>query len=285
MRQAGRQVQRLATRSPSRRGRAIEPVAQGSLLLVTHGVEGGPGIARPTPILARARPAAGPGRLPQGRPGLAEALAGAPSPVIVVPLLMADGFIMRLLRRRLAGRTGVMLRPPVGLDPRLAGLVRRKALAACAERRWPPKETILLLVGHGTPQHPGSAAATEHHAATVAAAGTFARSAHCLSRPAVLPGRRPAPRWTAPASPSVCSSTTARTARRRAEGLARAGVPVAYTGAIGADPAILELIASSARLRGATTGRARATSARPASGTAPRPPHARAASARSPPCP
>jgi len=261
--------------------------ARGSLLLVTHGVEGRPGVALAHADALRAREPAVDVRVAclKGEPGLDEALTGAHSPITVVPLLMADGFIMRLLRRRLAGRTGIMLRPPVGLDSRLAELIRRRAAAACAERRWPPKESILLLVGHGTPQHPGSAAATEHHAATVAAAGTFAqvRTAY-LDQPSFLATVASAlDRPCAAVGLFVDDGPHGHDDVRK--GLARAGVPVVYTGAIGADPAILELITGAAHLRRATPGRARATSARPASGSAPRPAHARAASGRSPLCP
>jgi hypothetical protein len=259
----------------------------GSLLLVTHGVEGRPGVALAHAEALRARAPVADVRVAclRGEPGLDEALAGARCPVTVVPLLMADGFIMRLLRRRLAGRTGITLRAPVGVDSRLAALVRRKALAACAERRWLPEESILLLVGHGTPQHPGSAAATARHAATVAAASTFAevRTAY-LDQPSFLAAAaaaldRPC------AAVGLFVDDGPHGHDDVLEGLARAGVPVAYTGAIGADPAILELIADAARLRRAAPGRARATSARPAPGSAPRPARARAGSGRLPRCP
>jgi sirohydrochlorin ferrochelatase len=173
------------------------------------------------------------------------------------------------------------------VDPRLASLVRRKLLTTCAERHWPPEESILLLVGHGTPQHPGSAAATRRHAATLAAEGTFAevRTAY-LDQPSFL-----AEATTALGRSCVAVGLFVDDGPHGRDdvlqGLTRAGVPVAYTGAIGADPAILELIAGAARLRraAAAPGRARATSARPASGSAPRPAHARAASGRSPRCP
>lgn len=216
----------------------------GSLLLVTHGVEGRPGIAALHAEALRAR-GFGDVRVAcvKGEPGIKEALAGAKEPVVVVPLLMADGFIMRLLRDRLAGRAGLTLRPPVGTDPRLGELVRRKALAACAERGWNPAACTLLLIGHGTPQHPGSEAATRQHAMALAAGRTFAevRTAY-LDQPSFL--AEVASSLDRPCVAVGLFVDDGPHGRDDAlEGLAAATVPVAYTGAIGTDPAILDLIA------------------------------------------
>lgn len=223
----------------------------GSLLLVTHGVEGRPGVAAVHAEALRARGVASEVRVAciKGEPGLDEVLDEAPPPVTVVPLLMADGFIMRLLRDRLAGRPGLALRPPVGTDPRLTALVRRKALAACAEQGWCPAACTLLLIGHGTPQHPGSEAATRQHAAALAAEGVFAevRTAYLdqpfflaevassLDRPCVAIGL------------FVDDGPHGRD--DVLEGLAAATVPTTYSGAIGTDPAILGLIAPACQSR------------------------------------
>jgi sirohydrochlorin ferrochelatase len=222
--------------------------AGGSLLLVTHGIEGRPGVAA---VHAEALRAQGQGDVRvaciKGEPGLDQVLNDASTPITVVPLLMADGFIMRLLRDRLARRPGVALRRPVGTDPRLAALVRRKALAACAEQGWRPEATILLLIGHGTPQHPGSEAATRQHAAALSATTSFAEvrtayldqssfladTAAALDRPCVAVGL------------FVDDGPHGRD--DVLEGLAAATVPTTYSGAIGTDPAILGLIASACR--------------------------------------
>jgi sirohydrochlorin ferrochelatase len=216
----------------------------GSLLLVTHGIEGRPGVAA---LHAEALRAQGQADVRvaciKGEPGLDEALDHARAPITVVPLLMADGFIMRLLRDRLARRPGVALRRPVGTDPRLAELVAARAMHACAERGWCPEATILLLIGHGTPQHPGSEAATRQHAAALRATASFAEvrtayldqssflaeTAAALDRPCVAVG------LFVDEGPHGRDDVLA--------GLATATVPTTYSGAIGTDPAILGLIA------------------------------------------
>lgn len=220
--------------------------AKGSLLLVTHGIEGRPGVATAHAEALRARGVAADIRVAciKGSPGLDEALTGAETPITVVPLLMADGFIMRLLKHRLAGRPGVVLRPPVGIDPRLATLIAARAAQACGERGWRPAATSLLLIGHGTPQHPGSAAATQRHAAALDEEGSFAdvRTAY-LDEPSFL----------AEVASSLDRSCVAvglfvddgpHGRDGVLAGLASARVPVAYTGAMGIDPAISGLIAA-----------------------------------------
>lgn len=216
----------------------------GSLLLVTHGIEGRPGVAA---LHAEALRAQGRGDVRvaciKGEPGLDEVLNEARAPITVVPLLMADGFIMRILRDRLARRPGVALRRPVGTDPRLADLVAARTMHACAERGWRPEATILLLIGHGTPQHPGSEAATRQHAATLMATASFAEvrtayldqsaflaeTAAALDRPCVAVGL------------FVDDGPHGRD--DVLEGLVGAQAPIVYTGAIGTDAAILTLIA------------------------------------------
>jgi sirohydrochlorin ferrochelatase len=251
----------------------------GSLLLVTHGVEGRPGVAA-----AHAKALSSQGFVPdvriaclKGEPGLDEALAGARHPVVVVPLLMADGFIMRLLRDRLAGEIDVTLRQPVGVDPRLAALIAGKAIDACARRGWPPEASTLLLVGHGTPRHAGSAAAVERHAAVIAAEGTFAdvRTAYLDQAPFLVETAASLDRPCVAVGLFVDDGPHGRD--DVLEALAGAKVMVAYVGAIGADPGIVELIAATASIRRAGCGSARPTSARPASGSARRPARAREA--------
>jgi hypothetical protein len=113
----------------------------GTLVLVTHGIEGAPGSAA-----AHAAAIAALGRFEQvrvgclkGRPGLAEALSGAPNPVCIVPLLMAEGFIHDLMRRRLAELPGCgawRLAAPVGCHPGLTEAILAKAMAACWRQGW-----------------------------------------------------------------------------------------------------------------------------------------------------
>jgi sirohydrochlorin ferrochelatase len=220
--------------------------AEGSLLLVTHGVEGRPGVAAMHAEALRARKPTTNIRVAclKGEPGLEEALAGARPPVTVVPLLMADGFIMRLLRRRLAGCAGVALRPPVGTDPRLTTLIAAKAKHACAERGWRPEATTLLLTGHGTPQHPGSEAATQQHATALSAKGAFAevRTAYLDQASFLADVAAALDRYRPCVAVGLFVDDGPHGRDDVLEGLAGASVSVAYTGAIGTDPAILQLI-------------------------------------------
>ena len=67
----------------------------GTLILATHGIAGGPGAAAAHASAIRARSAWQEVRVGclKAEPSLAEAMAGAPELVIVVPLLMSAGFI------------------------------------------------------------------------------------------------------------------------------------------------------------------------------------------------
>ena len=160
-------------RSPFPQEQATKP----ALLLVTHGVEGGPGVA--------ARHAARLQTLwPQvtiqaaclrGRPVLEEALASlSPRPVIVLPLLMADGYILDWLNQRLASVGGrIRALPPVGAELGIAAILRQMAREAIAATGWPAAATTLLLVGHGTPRHPQSGRTLAMQAARLQTRGDF----------------------------------------------------------------------------------------------------------------
>ena len=222
----------------------------GCLLLVSHGIEGRPGVAaahataiRAAGIFAEVRVAC-----VKGEPGLADALAGAERPVTAVPLLMADGFIMQLLRSRLAGTPGVELRRPVGTDPRVARLIEARAVASCTARGWTPAGSTLLLVAHGTDRHLESAATARRHARDLVAQTGFADvrtafldQASFLTQEVLHLARRPcvAVGLFVDDGPHGRDDVLA--------GLAEAGVPVAYTGAIGGDPAFADLIVAEAR--------------------------------------
>jgi sirohydrochlorin ferrochelatase len=223
-----------------------------ALLLVTHGVHGGPGVATAHADVIRAADIFPEVRVAcvKAEPGLEDVLARTARPAVAVPLLMADGFIMQLVRNRLAGATGVRLRRPVGTDPRVADLIEAAAAAACAERGWEPAGATLLLVAHGTERHPNSATAARRHAREVAARTGFAEvhtafldqasfladaTRHLARRPCVAVG------LFVDDGPHGRDDVLA--------GLAGAGVPIAYTGAIGSDPAFVDLILAEARRR------------------------------------
>jgi sirohydrochlorin cobaltochelatase len=219
----------------------------GTLVLVTHGIEGAPGSAA-----AHAAAIAALGRFEQvrvgcikGRPGLAEALLDAPHPVCIVPLLMAEGFIHDLMRCRLADLPGCdawRLASPIGCHPGLTEAIQEKAIAACRRQGWATDRTALLLIGHGTPRHHGSADATRDQARRLAGAGFAAVAAAFLEEPplpaqavAALPGEHVV-------AVGLFLDNGPHGDEDVRDALAPVGRPVACTGAIGADPALVPLI-------------------------------------------
>lgn len=223
----------------------------GTLILATHGIAGGPGSATRHARAIRKR-----GGWTQVRvgclkadPTLAEAMAGAPAPVTVVPLLMSEGVICGLMRRRLreiAPEGGWHLTVPVGAHPRLAVLALARALACCRRLGWRPAGTSLLLVGHGTPRHASSAEHARSVAALLAGRG-FAAVGHALLEDRPLPGEAAA---ALPHAPVVAvglflddgphGDADVRAALRAIDR------PVAYSGAIGADAGLVPLILAQA---------------------------------------
>lgn len=223
----------------------------GTLILATHGVSGGPGAAA---IHAQAIRRIGAWQQVRvgclkADPTLDEAMAGAPGPVTVVPLLMSEGVIHGLMRRRLseiAPAGGWRLAVPVGAHPRLAGLALARALACCRRRGWQPDETALLLVGHGTPRHGSSADHARDVAALLAGRG-FAAVGHALledrPRPAEAVAGLGGSRVVAVGLFLDDGPHGDRDVRAALSLVAR---PVAYSGAIGADAGLVPLILAQA---------------------------------------
>jgi hypothetical protein len=151
------------------------------LLLVTHGIAGGPGAAAGlAPLLQRSGRFAAVGiGCHKAAPDLDTALASLPpGPVVAAPLLMAEGWIHAAVRRRLADHPrarDLALAPALGTHPELWRLVLARAVGVCEGAGWAPRATTLLLAGHGTPRHAGAAASTLAAAARIAARGCFAR--------------------------------------------------------------------------------------------------------------
>jgi sirohydrochlorin cobaltochelatase len=219
----------------------------GTLILATHGVAGGPGSAAEHAQAIRAHGGWAQVRVGclKAAPSLADALADAPEPVTVVPLLMSEGVIHGILRRQLcelAPQGGWRLTAPVGTSPHLARLVFSRALGCCCEHRWSPATTSLLLIAHGTPRHGASAA----HAKNMAEAPlrhAFAAVGHSLLEepplPAAAAAALPGDRVVAVGlflDKGPHGETDVR------EALAHVAKPVAYAGAIGAEPGLVPLI-------------------------------------------
>lgn len=179
----------------------------------------------------------------RGEPSVERVAARLPKPLIVVPLLMAEGYILDLLRRRLAGVEGVLLVRPVGVHPRLALVAAVAADTGARARGWDPRATTLLLTGHGTPRHPASSAAAAALAARLEGAGRFARvETAFLEQPPFLPERLAA----LAAGPVVAVGLFVDAGPHGRDdveaAIATAPGPIAYTGPLGGLPAIRSIL-------------------------------------------
>jgi sirohydrochlorin ferrochelatase len=232
------------TRSSARRGPAISAV---TLVLAAHGIDGGPGVAVEHAEALRRRGGFADVRVGclKALPDLAEALRDATAPVCIVPLLMAEGFIFDLLRRRvaeLAAGADWRLAAPVGLHPGLTRLVRRKAEATLAAEGISPGNSSLLLVGHGTPRHGGSAEATRAQARRLANSGFAAVEVAFLEEPPLVSDVAPELPGDVVAAVGLFLDNGPHGDVDVRDALAASGRRVLYAGAVGADPGLLPLI-------------------------------------------
>lgn len=179
----------------------------------------------------------------RGEPAVERVAARLPKPVIVAPLLMAEGYILDLLRQRLAGIEGVLFGRPVGVHPRLATVAAAAAEASAGARGWDPRATTLLLIGHGTARHAGSARAAEALAARLEATGRFVRVETALLEQPPFLAERLAARAADPVVAVGLFVDAGPHGRDDVEAaIATAPGPVAYTGPLGSLPAIRAIL-------------------------------------------
>ena len=238
------------------------------LLLVGHGAHTVPGATRALADHARALAerslfaAVGAGFLKGTPPAEAALDALSLSRVYVVPCFMSDGYFVRTVVPERLGLTGAVTSrrgreirycAPLGTAPALAALVAQRLESAVADERLALDSVEVVIVGHGSSSNPASAEATEALAARVAEQSPV-RAIHT----AYLDQ--------GPTLEDVVARLTGRTlvvaglfaadgrhadedVRRRLGFVAGAfravrpdGRRVLYTGAIGADPAVAELV-------------------------------------------
>ena len=236
----------MAPRAPATERR----LGDAALVLCAHGIRGGVGGAAEHAariaerrLFAEVRACA-----LKGQPGLREVVAAVRAPEIVfAPLLMAEGYTLQAMLRKLEGATGPLtgltVCRPIGVHPRLADMIASKARALCATRGWHPVDTALLIVGHGTERHPDSGATARRHAAQIAARGIFAEVANGFldERPHVPEALR------AIRAPQCVAVGLFVDAGEHGDEdipalLAPAGDRAAYAGPIGPDPLVTQLI-------------------------------------------
>lgn len=192
----------------------------------------------------------------QGGDSVAAALVGlSDRPVVAVPYFMSDGYFAReALPRALAaaGRAvdgkATRLAPPVGLDPALASLIASRALTGCDRLGASADRCRVLLIAHGSTRDPASADATIAQAERVKRARRFAdvETAFLDQRPTIGEVLEMGE------GPLVAVGLFAAGGPHADDDVPVAlggygGGPSHYTGAIGADPAMAEIVLSCAR--------------------------------------
>lgn len=169
----------INVRSPAR---IRSPVRRDSVLVVAaHGIRGQAGGA-----LEHADRIARGGRFGdvrvaclKGTPELGDVVADlAGRDVILAPLLMAEGYTLKAMRKRLAPieptLRSLRVAPPLGIHPGLADLIVDTAANICNQRGWPLAGTDLLIAAHGTRRDPNSGKSAFDHIKTIRAQKIFA---------------------------------------------------------------------------------------------------------------
>jgi len=198
-----------------------------------------------------------------GEPDAEAALGALDVPLVyLVPLFMSDGYFVRRLipeRLRLAGpitvRDGRTLCycEPVGTHEGLADVIAARLRTACRSHGLALPRTAVVLAGHGSPRDPASAEATRSCAERLAESAEFASVGTAFleeppfiaeaakanaGKPTIFVGFFAADGVHAERDlRHLLGLSPCQAARRR-----QSGHTLVYTGAIGPDPAVGNLI-------------------------------------------
>ncbi len=167
------------TRSASTRAPATDRRLAGAALVVCSYGSGGCAIAERLDALGRdlgvATTAAG---TLFGTPRIETVAASlGDSPIVVVPLFMAQGVTYGALEARLSNlrcRDRIVLCPELGGHPDLARRLAAHAGREAANLGWEPMETSLVLIGHGSRRNAASRNAIERLAEEIRIRALFA---------------------------------------------------------------------------------------------------------------
>lgn len=186
----------------------------------------------------------------KGEPLLEAALSDAASSgaaeIVLFPMFMAAGYFTEtVLPARVAGaqiRVRCRQLAPLGLHPRLPGLMLAEATACAARAGFRLEETALLVAGHGSQQGSASAEATRAVARRLGALGSFARAdIGLLEEPPFLEDQ-----LRAAAGPVVVAGFFSGDGLHAGEdvpaAIAASGARGVYAGAVGRLPSIADLI-------------------------------------------
>lgn len=179
---------------------------------------------------------------------LQEAKRSGAGRIAVYPMFMADGYFTgtvlpeRIASAGLAGRC--MLLAPLGLDPKIPGLMLADALATAARKSLKPLGARLLIAGHGSKISRASYRATERVASNLRRMEHFATvDTAYLEEDPLLEAQ-----LTAPNLPTVVAGFFSGDGMHAAEDVPRAilqsGADAHYSGAIGQHAQIPAIIHS-----------------------------------------
>lgn len=184
-------------------------------------------------------------------------LAGGPDPaeqfdalpterIVVLPFFMSDGYFVRqALPERLrlkdpARRARALVSSPVGTSAHLSGLLADTAEQTAADSGWETEETELVVVGHGSSNDPASRRATEWQAARMPASFVRVRTAF-LEEPPLLDALV-GDLTEAAVILGFFAADAGHAAEDVPRALSHAPVATAYSGAIGAHPAMPDIL-------------------------------------------
>ena len=166
-----------ATKAPATDGKIVHA----TLVIAVHGIRGQAGGAVDHAERLAASGLFGDVRIAclKGTPELERVVADlAGRDVVLAPLLMAEGYTLKAMKKSLAPFTPTLrslrFAPPLGTHPELADLIVKAAADACRTRGWPFSETDLLIAAHGTRRDPNSSNSAFCHVEVIRARKTFA---------------------------------------------------------------------------------------------------------------
>lgn len=190
----------------------------------------------------------------KGTPSVEDALQEVadqhPDRTLVYPLFMSDGyFVNQVLPKRIGAarsRAPTAILAPLGLDAQLPRLFHARTMAVAREAGFEPAQTRLLVVGHGSQVSPASAAATERMAQCLRAQKRFSyvQTAFIEETPFIQDALKTDDMQTVVAGFFSCEGMHNLVDVPGA--IEEAGVDAVYTGPIGCDPNIVELICDAA---------------------------------------
>ena len=174
----------------------------------------------------------------RGVPTIEDATRSLQPDDMIVPLLMARGFIHAAIGSRIPAHLHPCMTPPLGEHPGLPQFVRARAIALSPA----PGRSTLLLIGHGTTKHQGADKIVLAHARLAENWGFARVRTAFLDAPPFLPD----------VVSEICDETVAigyfmdpgpHGVDDVRDALAPLGVGATYSGPLGTEPDIRSIIA------------------------------------------